>query len=198
MPAETPFPTEGRTTVDRSRDRARDRSDDLQGRAREQASRAADRARDKAEEGISQQKQNATSRLDSVTSALHTTSDTLRDEHQDSIASMVDSAADQVERLSSYVRERTVGELFDDIQDVARREPALFLGGAAMLGIIGARFLKSSQSQRYDRGDYYRDYDDEPDYRRRARYRQSDFGDRDRVAPSRGDLDYDSAPDEVW
>jgi hypothetical protein len=31
-----------------------------------------------------------------------------------------------------------------NVEDFARRQPALFIGGAFMLGLLGARFLKSS------------------------------------------------------
>lgn len=53
-------------------------------------------------------------------------------------------AADQVERLSSYVRSRNIGELIQDAHDFARKEPAMFLGGSFALGLFAARFLKSS------------------------------------------------------
>lgn len=193
MAADTPFSPEGRTTAERTRDRARERSNDTRGRVQEQASETADRARQKATENLSHQKERATSQLDSVTSALHTTSDSLRDQQQDSIASIVDSAADQVERLSSYVRSRSVGELMDDVQDVARREPALFIGGAAMLGIIGARFLKSSQRQRYE-GDYNPDYD----YERRTMYRHDDFLEAERTRRRTADADFQPPSSDTW
>ena len=36
----------------------------------------------------------------------------------------------------------------EDLENLARRQPALMLGGALVLGLIGARFLKSSQRDR--------------------------------------------------
>lgn len=53
-------------------------------------------------------------------------------------------AADQMERLSRFIRTTNVDELKGTAESFARREPALFLGGALILGILGARFLKSS------------------------------------------------------
>lgn len=110
----------------------------------EAASEAAQEARRKAESNLDRQKQRATERFDHVSSALRETSQNLRDHDEDSIAGIVDSAAEQVDRLSHYVGQRSVGDLVDELEDIARREPALFLGGAALLGIVGARFLKSS------------------------------------------------------
>lgn len=193
MATNTPFTPERRTTAERMGERGQAREGDLPTRVQEQASETADRARQKARENLADQKERATSQIDSVTSALHATSSNLRDEHQDSIAGFVDSAADQLERVSSYVRSRSVGELMDDIQDAARREPALFIGGAAMLGIVGARFLKSSQRRRYDG-----DYDRESGYERRAMPRRDDFGDRDPTTRRTSDVDYRPHSDGAW
>ena len=35
-----------------------------------------------------------------------------------------------------------------DLENLARRQPAIVLGGALVLGLIGARFLKSSRRDR--------------------------------------------------
>jgi hypothetical protein len=40
-----------------------------------------------------------------------------------------------------------------DLENLARRQPALVLGGALLLGLMGARFLKSSQRDRQFRGE---------------------------------------------
>jgi hypothetical protein len=151
MAADSTLPAAGRSAPDDSRKRSLEESGSRD--VQEQVAQTADRARDKVTENLAHQKERATDQLDSVTSALHTTSSNLRDQDQESIAGFVDSAADQVERLASYVRSRRVGELVDDLQDVARREPALFIGGAAMLGILGARFLKSTGHRRSDSDD---------------------------------------------
>ena len=36
-----------------------------------------------------------------------------------------------------------------DLENLARRQPALMIGGALVLGLIGARFLKSSERRGY-------------------------------------------------
>ncbi len=53
------------------------------------------------------------------------------------------------------IRERGVADMMDDVDAFARRRPALFIGGAFLVGLGIARFLKSSA----DRGDD-RDYGD--------------------------------------
>ena len=46
-----------------------------------------------------------------------------------------------------------------DLENLARRQPALMIGGALVLGLIGARFLKSSERRssggRYGDGQRY-------------------------------------------
>jgi hypothetical protein len=49
-----------------------------------------------------------------------------------------------MERFTNRLKETDVGELFDDAQQFARRNPAMFIGSAFALGLVAARFLKSS------------------------------------------------------
>jgi len=100
----------------------------------------AEQATSRAEQG----KEQATSSLGQMAGAIRQTSGQLRSQDQTGIAQYVDRAADQVENLSSYLNNRSVTELVGDVERFARREPTLFLGGAFLLGLVGARFLKSS------------------------------------------------------
>ena len=59
-------------------------------------------------------------------------------------APYVDKAAQQLERLSSFLRTADANQVVRGVESFARREPLLFLGGAFTLGIFAARFLKSS------------------------------------------------------
>lgn len=93
---------------------------------------------------IEQGKDQATDRLGLMADAIRQTGGQLRDRDQAGIAQYVDRAADQIENLSSYLSERNLNQLMGDVERFARREPTLFLGGAFLLGLVGARFLKSS------------------------------------------------------
>jgi hypothetical protein len=66
-----------------------------------------------------------------VQSALRETAHQLRSQGQGPIAEYAEKASDQVERFSGYLRETDVDEIIDEVRGVARRRPALFLGGAA-------------------------------------------------------------------
>ena len=88
-----------------------------------------------------------------MASALRETGEKLGEGHGDkgsALPTYANQAADQVERLSSYVRSRTIGDLISDVEGFARREPAIFLGGSFALGLLAARFLKSSGHRETD------------------------------------------------
>lgn len=117
---------------------------DLAGQAKDQVGQAVDQVRTQATSQLSGQKDRAAQGLGSVAQALRHTSGQLRDQDQGMFTQYVDNVADRIEQFSSYVQERDVGELVGEVERFARREPTLFLGGAFVLGLLGARFLKSS------------------------------------------------------
>lgn len=116
----------------------------------EKAAEAAEQGREKAKGQISTQKERASSELQGVARALKSTGEQLREEDQDSIGRYADQAAEQVERLSNYLSDKDSEEFVSEVEDFARSRPAVFLGGAFVLGIAAARFLKSSAGQTGD------------------------------------------------
>ena len=96
---------------------------------------------------LSSQKDRATDGLGSVAQAVRQTTQHLRDNQNDTVARYAEQAADQIERFSERLRNKDVGELMNDAQQLARRQPALFVGGAFAIGLLGARFLKSSSPE---------------------------------------------------
>ena len=72
----------------------------------------------------------------------------LRTENE-AVAQYVDMASDQLRRMADQIRQKGVSEMVDDLNRFARRRPALFIGGALLVGIGIARFLKASA----DRGE---------------------------------------------
>ena len=57
-----------------------------------------------------------------------------------------DKAANSLERLSTYIREQDPKQLLNDVENFGRRQPALLIGGAFLLGFAGARLIKSSMN----------------------------------------------------
>ncbi len=94
---------------------------------------------------IEAQKDRAVEGVESVAQALRQTGQQLQGEGPASfVGQYADSAANQIEQLADYLRYSDMELLMDDAQRFARREPALFVGGAFALGLMVARFLKSS------------------------------------------------------
>jgi len=113
------------------------------------------RVKESAVAQVSTQKDRGTDALGSVAQAVRSSTQRLRDEKHDTIAGYVDKAADQIENWSRRLKEKDVNELVTDVQRLARRQPAVFIGSAFALGLVGARFLKSSNQQN-DYGSEYR------------------------------------------
>ena len=122
---------------------ASDVADTAVGTAKDLAGQAAQQA----ESAAADKKSQAAGVLDDASSALHGAADSLRDDGRDAFARYAEQAAGQVEQFTSTVRDKNVGELLDEAERFARREPGLFIGGAFLLGIVGARFLKASSSE---------------------------------------------------
>jgi len=110
------------------------------------------RVREQATAQLASQKDKATDGLGSVAQAVRETTQHLRDNQHDTVARYAEQAADQIDRFSQSLKNKDVGELMNDAQQLARRQPALFVGGAFALGLLGARFLKSSAPE--GRGGY--------------------------------------------
>ena len=97
---------------------------------------------------VDEQKNRAADGLGGIADVFRSASNELRSDN-DTLASYVDLAGDQMRRLADHIRERGVADMLDDVHAFARRRPALFIGGAFLVGLGVARFLKSSA----DRGD---------------------------------------------
>lgn len=120
--------------------------------AKEKAGTLVEQAKGAATDKIEAGKAQATGLLDGAADALHDTADALREHDNDAFARYADAAADQVAQFTGALRGKNVGELLDEAERFARRDPGLFLGGAFVLGIFGARFLKAATPQRTREG----------------------------------------------
>ena len=82
--------------------------------------------------------------IDSAASELESQSPT--------VARTVHETARQVEGLSDNLSGRSVNELIQSAAQLARAQPALFIGGSVIAGFALARFLMSSSSHRSSSG----------------------------------------------
>jgi len=124
----------------------------------EQVGPAVDQVQDKAGQAFSQVREQVTTRLDSqkdkaaegltqAAEAVRKTGEQLRQQEQVGVvANYTDDAAETIERLANFLRERDVAQIMGDAERFARQRPTMFLASAFTLGLAAARFLKSSPS----------------------------------------------------
>ena len=112
--------------------------------ARDVATQAQSTARNRIERG----KQDAATTLTSVATTLLQSGLQLRDDQQEMAGEYVERAARQIERAANYVQTADLREVVNEVEDFARRRPALFIGSAFAAGLLAARFLKSSGTPR--------------------------------------------------
>lgn len=110
-------------------------------------------AKDKATSLLDTQKTSLAAGIGTVADSIRQIGENLRGDNEDNqiagvAAKYGNSLAEQVENVSHYVENKNFKELARDLEQFARRNPGLFAGGALVLGILTARFLKSSDSGR--------------------------------------------------
>lgn len=128
-------------------DQAKEKAHAVIGETQQKAGELLERTRDQVKAQLDSQKEKATGSLASFADVLHQTGQSLSDQQQGPFGDFAHSAASQVERVSDYLQSRDVDDLVSEVEGFARRQPALFLGAAFLLGLATARFLKSSSSE---------------------------------------------------
>ncbi len=109
-------------------------------------------ARDGASSSLGESKGQIAGQFGTIADALRRTTEHLRSEDQQRIAGLTESVARQMDQVANYLRNKDARAMRADLEGLARRQPAIVLGGALVLGLIGARFLKSSQRDKRVRG----------------------------------------------
>jgi len=113
-----------------------------------QAKTTLQQARDRASSSLGESKTQVANQFGTVAEALRRTTEHLRAEDQQRIAGLTETVARQIDQVANYLRNKDARAMRGDLENLARRQPALVLGSALVLGLIGARFLKSSQRDR--------------------------------------------------
>jgi ElaB/YqjD/DUF883 family membrane-anchored ribosome-binding protein len=109
------------------------------------ASQAADRASERVESGLDRGKVRTAKALGAVAQSLRAFGNELRSQNEEGIGRFADRAADRADQMATRLNNADPHSLIDDVEDFARREPAVFIGGAIAIGLVAARFLKSSR-----------------------------------------------------
>ncbi|HLM24180.1 MAG TPA: hypothetical protein VK274_03945 [Pyrinomonadaceae bacterium] len=121
---------------------------DLLQQAKQTTNEVVNQVQQQATSQLNRQKETTASELNTVVNAVRRFGETLNNEGQGPIARFAaqygDKAANSLDRVARYLRDQDPKRLFNDVQNFGRRQPALLLGGAFLLGFCGARIIRTS------------------------------------------------------
>lgn len=105
--------------------------------------------KEKAAGMVDEQKSNVAAGLTDVADSIRQVGENLREtDDQNSIARVTarygETLAEKIESFSGYIEQVRIKDLTRDVEGFARRQPALFIGGAFLVGLLATRFLKTS------------------------------------------------------
>ena len=118
--------------------------------AQEKAGELSSKGKSRLSEQLDQRSTDAGTQARSVAQALRSSTDRLHEDGNTKAADMANRAADQVERVGSYLEQKNGDDILRDVENFARRRPWLIAGLGFLGGIVGSRFLKASSEKRYD------------------------------------------------
>lgn len=124
----------------------------LASEAKQEALGMASQARDHVQHLVGERKDRAAEQIGSFAGSLRDAAQKLQDGDGGATAlgRYAQTAADQVDRVSQYLRDRDLNTFVRDAETFARRHPDVFLGGTFIAGLILARFFKASERRHQD------------------------------------------------
>ncbi len=130
----------------------KDEAKGLASEAKHEVSGMASQARQHVQNLVGERKGRAAEQLGSFAGSLRDAAGKLEDGDGGATAlgRYATTAADQVDRVSQYLRDRDVTSFVRDAETFARRHPDVFLGGTFIAGLILARFFKASERRQQD------------------------------------------------
>jgi len=119
------------------------------------AGQVAGQAKDQARSMFETQKGQVTDQASKISQALRQSGENLQTQNVGPAATVLSTAADRLDGFSSYLQGRNADQLVQEAESFARRNSAVFLGGAFTLGLLAARFLKCSVPSSSSSGSRY-------------------------------------------
>jgi cell division septation protein DedD len=159
---ESPSPNQGATGSQQQNQGTQNQGDqqDLLQQAKQTTNEVVSQVQQQANSQITQQKDSAANELSTVVNAVRRFGESLNNEGTGPIARFAaqygDKAANSLDSVARYLREQDPKRLFNDVQNFGRRQPALMIGGAFLLGFAGARIIKSSMDAASSSSTYHR------------------------------------------
>jgi len=126
-----------------------DKIQEAAGQAQEKAGEAAGKAQESIRQQIDERSTQAGERVGGTADDLRSVGEELRKQGKDGPARLADRAAEQTEKVGSYLRDKSSDDLLHDVEDFGRQRPWALLAGGVAVGVAAARFLKASSRDRY-------------------------------------------------
>jgi hypothetical protein len=130
-------------------EQAPEKAREVAGEAGEKMQEAAGSAQEKMREQLDQRSTKAGETVSGTAQDLRSVGEELRKQGKDTPARFADRAAEQTERVGSYLKEADSDKMLSDLEDFGRRQPLAVLAGGLVVGMAAARFLKASSRGRY-------------------------------------------------
>jgi hypothetical protein len=142
-------PAAGAASADAA-NKLKDSATDLYTQAKESASDSYDAVATKAKTAVTEQKNQFSAGLKTVANSIRQMSGQLKNTPDsnrltDVTSEFTGKAAGTIDNVASYFDRKDPRDMVRDVQGFARRNPAIFFGTAFALGMLAARFLKSSR-----------------------------------------------------
>jgi hypothetical protein len=126
-----------------------EKAQEVAGQAQEKARDAAGKAQDTVRRQVDQRSTEAGEKVTAQAEDLRSVGEELRKQGKDAPAKLADRAAEQTEKVGSYLKDKEPDEMLHDVEDFGRERPWAVLAGGLALGVVAARFLKASSRSRY-------------------------------------------------
>jgi hypothetical protein len=128
---------------------AQEKAQDVAGQAQEKAREAAGKAQEGIRQQIDDRSTQAGEQVSSTAQDLRSVGEELRKQGKDTPAKLADRAAEQTEKVGSYLKDNGPDKMLEDVEDFGRQRPWAVLAGGLVVGVAAARFLKASSRGRY-------------------------------------------------
>lgn len=129
------------------KDEAAARVQEAASMAQEKMSDLKDRGSSRLESELETRSTTIGSQLTSMAGALRSSGSRL-DGQGNPAATLSEPAAEQLERLGSYLQQSSGDQLLSDFESFARQRPWMLMGAGVLAGIAAARFVKASSDRR--------------------------------------------------
>ncbi|MDQ3726151.1 MAG: hypothetical protein M3335_09755, partial [Actinomycetota bacterium] len=114
--------------------KAQEKAQEVAGEAQEKAREAAGKAQENVRQQLDQRTTKAGEQVSGTAQDLRSVGEELRKQGKDTPAKLADRAAEQTEKVGTYLKEADPDRMLHDVEDFGRQRPWAVLAGGMVLG----------------------------------------------------------------